>query len=131
MSRIDFDFLWTSCAFEHLGSLRAGLDFVVDAMRLLRPGGIAVHTTEFNLTSNWRTKRWGRDVIYRRRDIETLARRLRQSECLLEPVDFASGSHPFDFDYDTKPFMSAGKPHVKLKIGRFVATSILLVIRKT
>ncbi len=54
-----FDFLWSSCAFEHLGSLNAGLDFVTGAMRLLHPGGVAVHTTELNLTSNWRTKRWG------------------------------------------------------------------------
>jgi hypothetical protein len=125
-----FDFLWSSCAFEHLGSLGAGFDFVVAAMKLLRPGGVAVHTTEFNLTSDWRTKRWGCTVIYRRRDIEKLERRLQQSGCTLEPVDHDSGDHPFDLDYDTKPFTS-GKPHVKLKIRRFVATSILLVIRKT
>jgi hypothetical protein len=47
-----YDFLWSSCAFEHLGSLRAGFDFVTNALKLLRRGGIAVHTTEFNLSSN-------------------------------------------------------------------------------
>lgn len=125
-----FDFLWSSCAFEHLGSLGAGLDFVVDAMKLLRPGGVAVHTTEFNLTSNWRTKRWGHTVIYRRSDVEELGRRLKDLGLTLEPIDFDGGTHPFDLDYDTKPFAS-GKPHIKLKICRFVATSVLLVINKT
>ena len=42
-----FDFTWSSCALEHLGTLAAGADFVVAQMDCLRPGGVAVHTTEF------------------------------------------------------------------------------------
>jgi len=125
-----YDFLWTSCAFEHLGSLGKGLDFVVSAMKLLRPGGIAVHTTEFNLTSNWWTQPWGKQVFYRRRDIDRLDHRLKQIGCILEPVDFDRGDHPFDLDYDSKPFFLKGKPHIKLKVHGFVITSILLLIRK-
>ncbi len=41
-----FDFLWSSCSFEHLGGLDAGLRFVLESTALLRPGGVAVHTTE-------------------------------------------------------------------------------------
>ena len=48
----DFDFVWSSCALEHIGSLRHGLDFILHAMDCLKPGGWAIHTTEFNLTSN-------------------------------------------------------------------------------
>src|SRR5918998_283444 len=51
-----WDFAWSSCALEHLGSLEAGWDFVVSSARLLRPGGVAAHTTEFNVSS-------GRDTI--------------------------------------------------------------------
>lgn len=48
----DFDFNWSSCCFEHLGSLEAGMQFVVNAVeKTLRPGGVAVHTTEYNLLS--------------------------------------------------------------------------------
>jgi hypothetical protein len=50
-----YDFLWSSCSFEHLGSLDAGLSFVTHAMKFLRPGGIAIHTTEFNLSSKDKT----------------------------------------------------------------------------
>ena len=73
-----FDFNWSSCCFEHLGSLDAGMDFVIAAVEnTLRSGGIAVHTTEFNLTSNEHTVTEGPTVIYRRRDIDELVRRLR------------------------------------------------------
>jgi Methyltransferase domain len=65
----DFDFVWSSCAFEHLGSLQAGVDFVVSSMDCLRPGGLAVHTTEFNVGSNDATMAVGGTVIYRERDI--------------------------------------------------------------
>ena len=74
---LSFEFTWSSCALEHLGSLRAGLDFIVESMRCLRPGGIAVHTTEFNLISNDETLEIDWLSIYRRRDIEKVAAELR------------------------------------------------------
>ena len=48
----DFDFAWSSCAMEHLGSLQAGIDFLERQLRCVKPGGITVHTTEFNVSSN-------------------------------------------------------------------------------
>lgn len=125
-----YDFLWSSCSFEHLGSLDAGLQFVTNAMSYLRSGGIAVHTTEFNLSSNDETLTSGGNVVYRRRDIEDLDHRLRKIRCGLESVDFDGGHHPFDLDYDAAPFMQQGKPHIKLDLGGFVSTSILLIIHK-
>ena len=47
-----YDFVWSSCALEHLGTLQAGIDFVVKSASMLKPGGVAVHTTEFNVGSN-------------------------------------------------------------------------------
>src|SRR5258708_9821643 len=47
-----FDFAWSSCALEHLGTLAAGMDFVVAQMDCLRPDGVAVHTTEYLVSSN-------------------------------------------------------------------------------
>ena len=72
-----FDFTWSSCSFEHLGSLEEGLRFVGEQMRCLRTGGVAVHTTEFNVGSNTDTVREGPTVLYRQRDLLELARRLR------------------------------------------------------
>ena len=56
----EFDFCWSCCALEHLGSLSAGLRFIERSLDTLRPGGWAVHTTEFNLFSDAAQLRGGR-----------------------------------------------------------------------
>ena len=126
---IDFDFTWSSCSFEHCGSIHLGLDFVVNQMRCLRPGGIAVHTTEFNLTSNDKTLAEGGTVIFRKRDIGELVRRLEKDGHFVEPITYALGSSPGDKHVDTFPYAEA--PHLKLLLAeRFVSTSIALIVTK-
>jgi 2-polyprenyl-3-methyl-5-hydroxy-6-metoxy-1,4-benzoquinol methylase len=125
-----FDFIWSSCSFEHLGSLEAGLRFVVDAMNLVRPGGVAVHTTEYNVSSNNSTLTNGGSVIYRRRDIEDLAYALRGVGCALEPVEFEAGLDRQDIEFDFPPYFLNGRKHIKMLLGPYVSTSILLIIRK-
>ena len=125
-----FDFLWSSCAFEHLGSLEAGIRFVVEsADKYLLPGGWAVHTTEFNLTSNEHTVATGGSVYYRQRDIEELATRLEAVGCYLLPVDYDRGNHPCDNWVDTE-LLHNSNLHLKLQIGEYTLTSILLIIHK-
>ncbi len=123
------DFVWSSCALEHIGDLDAGLNFVVNATRLLKPGGIGVHTTEYNVSSNMETVTSG-DCIYRRQDIERLDYMLRKGRCGLEPVDFDAGVHPYDLDYDEPPYFQPGSRHIKLLLGGYVSTSMLLVVQK-
>ena len=125
------DFLWSSCAFEHLGSLRAGLDFVVNAMDLLNPGGVAVHTTEFNISSNTDTLETGPDCIYRKSDLEELDRELRIKRCGLVKLDLEPGSRTEDLDYDSPPYFQEGKPHVKILIGQYVCSSVILIVHKS
>lgn len=60
-----YDFTWSACAFEHLGSLGAGVDFVLASLKCLKPGGVAVHTTEYSVHDGWRTRDHGATVIYR------------------------------------------------------------------
>jgi Methyltransferase domain len=130
LPRDEFDFTWSSCAFEHLGSLEAGLQFVERSMELLRPGGVAVHTTEYNVSSNTDTITTGNDVIYRRRDLEWLDRRLRARGCGLASMDLNPGDHPYDLACDYPPYASHGRPHIKLWLGGFICTSVLLIIQK-
>ena len=75
----DFDFTWSSCALEHLGDLGAGIEFFLRQIDCLRPGGIGVHTTEYNVSSNSATVSKGHTVLYRRRDIEELAREIART----------------------------------------------------
>lgn len=130
LPRAAFDFAWSSCSFEHLGSLQAGLDFVLQSTELLRPGGIAVHTTEFNLSSNARTMESGDDVIYRRQDLERLDRQLRGRCAGLARLDLFPGDHPFDLTWDHPPYFQNGRPHLKLLLHGYVVTSVLLIIHK-
>ncbi|MEO8095823.1 MAG: hypothetical protein ABI632_12955, partial [Pseudolysinimonas sp.] len=119
----------SSCCFEHLGSLDAGMDFVVNAVEnTLRPGGIAVHTTEFNLSSNEHTVETGDTVIYRRRDIEALVQRLRDRGHTVKEFAVAPALHPWDFYVDTPPYTS--KVHLKLLLAQYVCTSAGLVIQR-
>jgi hypothetical protein len=125
-----FDFLWSSCSFEHLGDLESGLQFVLRSADLLRPGGVAVHTTEFNLSSGDATLATGDSVIYRQRDIASLARRLRLIGCAMERFDDFAGTEAEDIEYDTPPYYENDRQHVKLLLGGFVSTSCLLIITK-
>jgi SAM-dependent methyltransferase len=125
-----FDFIWSSCSIEHLGSLEAGERFVLEAMALVKPGGIAVHTTEFNLASNEGTLVDEDCVIYRRRDIEALDLRLRAAACGLSRCDFVAGDDINDINFDYPPYGQNGRPHISLLFRGHVATSLLLIIRK-
>jgi hypothetical protein len=122
-----FDFTWSSCAFEHLGSLAAGADFVVNQMRCLKPGGVAVHTTEYTVSSNEHTLETGGTVLYRRRDIEALVDRLHRAGHAIE-VDYTEGTTPEDLHVDTPPYTDI---HLRTTLGDYVTTSLALVIEKS
>ncbi|MBK3820718.1 methyltransferase domain-containing protein [Paraburkholderia aspalathi] len=123
-----FDFVWSCCAFEHLGSIRHGLDFVKNSARCLKSGGVAVHTTEFNLSSNDTTLEDPGCVIFRRRDMELLRDELEADGYLVAPFNFNAGSQPVDHHIDAPPYSSS--PHLKIKLDNYVATSIGLIVTK-
>lgn len=126
----NFDFLWSSCAIEHLGTLDRGMDFVRNAMRLLKPGGIACHTTEFNVSSLDDTITEGENVIYRECDIRGLSGELRKIFCVLEPMNFDPGDEPEDVLYDVPPYYENQRTHIKLELGGFICTSAMIICRK-
>jgi SAM-dependent methyltransferase len=122
-----FDFIWSSCSLEHLGSLKHGEYFVYNAMRCLKPGGIAVHTTEYNFSSNEETLDTGGTVLYRRCDIEQIVKRLQYRGHKIS-LDFASGDLPDDQFIDMPPYKH--DPHLKLQLLQYVITSMGLIIEK-
>lgn len=133
MTKIDadltgFDFCWSSCSLEHLGSLEAGMQFVENSLRCLRPGGVAVHTTEYNVLSNFATLTAGSTVIYRKRDILALARRLRAAGHEIT-LNLNPGAGKVDKYHDVPPYFQHGA-HLKLELDRFVTTSIGLIVTK-
>ncbi len=122
-----FDFCWSACSLEHLGSLGAGLDFVEQSVARLRPGGVAVHTTELNVDSDDATATEGPTVLYRRRDLRDLARRLEAAGHQVASFDFDPGTGVLDEFVDLPPF--ADEPLLRLSFRQFTTMSIALVIR--
>jgi hypothetical protein len=131
-----YDFTWSTCSFEHCGSLQLGLDFLERQMDCLRPGGVAVHTTEFNLSSNDATLADGPCVIYRLCDIEAVCGRLISAGHQVEPLDVDPGRHRLDRFVDEPPYcdwFTTPPPkikHLRLNLAGHASTSIALVIRK-
>lgn len=130
-----FDFLWSSCALEHLGSIKNGKDFIYNSLKCLKRRGIAVHTTEYNITSNYLTfdtfpKKF-KNCLFRQRDIEDIAKKLIAEGHDIR-LSFELGDSPEDKYVDVPPYKM--NPHLKLRIGSrfnpFVCTSYGIVIRK-
>lgn len=123
-----FDFNWSSCSFEHLGTLDKGFLFLKNQLKTLKPGGWAVHTTEYNISSNDETQENNSTVIYRQRDIEYIINELRNEGHFVEELDLSLGGLPEDFMVDTEPHQQ--KVHLKLQVDKYVVTSIGLIIQK-
>lgn len=122
-----FDFVWSSCALEHLGSLGHGKKFIYESIKCLKPGGVAVHTTEFNVSSNSKTVDFTETVLFRKKDIEEIVRQLRKDGYEIE-VSFNQGKGPADNHVDIPPYKQT--THLKLLIGKYKVTSIGLIIKK-
>lgn len=125
---IGFDFTWSTCSFEHCGSIDLGLRFLEEQMRCLAPGGVAVHTTEFNLSSNDATVSDGGCVIFRLQDIERVVGRLRAQGHEVEPIDLSTGTAELDLHIDPPPYSQ--DRHLRLELFGYASTSIALIIRK-
>ncbi len=138
----DFDFCWSVCAFEHLGSIEQGLSFVENAMNVLRPGGLAVHTTEFNFMNDAQTLDNWPTVLFQRRHFEELARRLTARGHDVAPLDFDVGDMPLDKFVDVPPYFhdqaialpkeweQGGAHHLKLSIDGFASTCFGIIVRR-
>jgi SAM-dependent methyltransferase len=122
-----FDFCWSACALEHLGTLAYGLEFIEQSLATLKPGGIAIHTTEYNLSSNDDTVESGAAVVYRQRDMISLAERLERAGHEVATFDFSPGDGLLDHYVDVPPF--ADEPVLRFLFASYTLTSVAIVIR--
>ena len=134
-----FDFCWSVCSFEHLGSIETGLAFVANSLRCLRPGGIAVHTTEYNLSTGDETIDFSSTVLFQQRHLNDLRQRLAIEGHELLALDLDPGSNPLDSFVDVPPFPGDPKPsslrlpdapHLRLSTDGFPVTSVGLIVRR-
>lgn len=125
-----FDFTWSACALEHLGSIEAGLTFIEKSLECVKPGGVAVHTTEWNFASEDRTLEDPACVLFLRKHFEDLAARLTGQGCIVAPFDFEVGSGFLDKFIDVPPYEHPQHAHLRLMLGKFSSTSFGIIVSK-
>jgi hypothetical protein len=121
-----FDFVWSSCALEHLGTLRAGLDFFERQIDFIEPGGIGVHTTEYRVEPDAGTLSEGPTVLYQRPQLEELTIDVRRRGHHMRTT-FALGTDPEDLHVDGKPFTNT---HLRMATMGFAHTSFGLWVQR-
>lgn len=133
-----FDFCWSSCAIEHVGGLELSKQFLKNMIKILKPGGIAVHTTEFNLWSNDETIENGFNVIYRRKDFEEIQKWMNDNKCEMV-LSFKRTQKEADTYLPLPPYVALPlypgldhdrRNHLNLILDNFVSTSYGLIIKK-
>ena len=99
---------------------------MLNMTRCLRVGGVAIHTTEYNVSSDTDTWTSGHDVIFRKSDLLQMQRRLEALGHRVEPFDFRTGDGPADLHVDEVPY--AQETHLKLRLGPYVSTSFGIIV---
>lgn len=127
-----YDFCWSICAFEHLGSIEAGAQFMENVIDTLKPGGVSVHTTEFNFANDHETIDNWPTVLFQGKHLADIARRLEAKGCRVMPLDLDVGSRPLDRFIDIPPYAhdthgaisrwSSDAAHIKLTVDGFPST---------
>jgi len=132
-----FDFCWSVCSLEHLGNIANGLKFIVNSLRTLKPGGVSVHTAEFNFGEG-KTITEGVTVLFQRRHFTQLAQSLRAEGFHVYELDFDSGKGVLDGMVDLPPYpphdhdspYASKYSHLKLSLWGYVCTSFSFVVKK-
>ncbi len=124
----EFDFCWSACALEHTGSIDQGLAFIENSLTTLKKGGVAVHTTEFNMSSDDDTIEAGGTVLFRKQDIRVLQRLLAIRGHRMLPLNLYPGATEIDAYVDVPPY--GNDPHLRLQVASWKSTSIGLAIVK-
>ncbi|MGC1298177.1 MAG: methyltransferase domain-containing protein [Alloacidobacterium sp.] len=138
----NYDFCWSICALEHIGSIQKGLDFIENSLNTLRPGGIAVHTTEFNFLNDEETIDDWPTVLFQKRHFTELVERLERQGHHVASLDFDVGDKPLDKFIDLPPYQfnwntnqrdiwMSESYHLKVTVDGFACTCFGVIIRKS
>jgi len=126
-----FDFTWSAGSFEHIGGLDKSIEFFRNQMKCLKPGGIGVHVTEYNISSDDETINAPNMVFFRNKDIQRMAECIERDGHYMEPVNFNRGDEPDDFEESKPPFkLGFNTPAITINLFGHLTTSIVLVVKR-
>jgi 2-polyprenyl-3-methyl-5-hydroxy-6-metoxy-1,4-benzoquinol methylase len=118
-----FDFIWSNCSLEHLGTIQLSEQFIGKSLEYLKPGGVAVHTTELNISPNSKPLESGWTVLFQQSDFERIAQRVRGLGYRVPAMTFAQGSLPADSVFRSSEPGQETLPLINYKISDELATT--------
>jgi FkbM family methyltransferase len=124
-----FDFVWSSCALGHIGGYQNGLDFILRSVKLLKPGGIALHTTELDVSPGESRFESPTLSLYREKDLNALIKNLNS-----EGYQVDHFSNVSNWDGESERFIDrepwGERPHIRIQVlGREVLSLVLRIHR--
>lgn len=136
-----FDACWSTRVVNGRGSIAKAVEFIEASLPALRPGGLAVHTFDYNFEPGEETLDDWPVVLLRRSDIEAMAARLRSRGHDVAPLNFDLGTGVLDRFVDVPPYAAgeglfdsrwadAPPAHLKLSIDGFACTSYGVIVKK-
>jgi hypothetical protein len=136
-----FDACWSCSVLNEMKSPEEAADTAIGAMDVLRPGGVAVHTTDFAFADDMLYSPRGA-LVFPRAFFERLADGLNGRGHVVTPLSFDLGRHPLDGYVDLEPFEvdaapawshlwaeGLGAPHLKMLQGEVRKTSFTFIVR--
>ncbi|MEM9706502.1 MAG: methyltransferase domain-containing protein [Pseudomonadota bacterium] len=121
------DFVWSTSALEHVGTHKGARDFVMNSAKMLKPGGIVVHTSEINLTSKEKTVELPTFYLWTRKSIEALRKDLRAEGYRIRKLNLHPGAGKADQIVNN--VLREG-PVMKRQKRGFAFTSFSIIIEK-
>jgi SAM-dependent methyltransferase len=118
-----FDFAFSFSSIEHFGGHKAATQSVREMARVLRSGGIAVITTELILNNV------AHPDFFRPKDLKQVIIKPSGLD-LIEEMDFSIPQAMIENPLDLKTDISNRFPHIVLKLGPAVFTSVIMFLRK-
>lgn len=128
-----FDACWSSGLLGQLDSFEQAEDTLMQAMDVLKPGGVAVHVADFAFAEPSPSVRPGA-LCFSRGFFEAVAKGLNGRGHTVAKLDFDLGRHPLDGYIDTEPFdetLFGGRfdvPHLKVLSGGALRTSFAMIV---
>jgi FkbM family methyltransferase len=124
-----FHFVWSSCALGHIGGYKQGLEFLVNSANLLMPGGIAIHSTELDVSPG--TDKYDSPTLslYRLEDLIECVEALRRNGFTVAELDidrkWNGKSEKF---VDSEPW--GERPHLRIDVfGREILSIVIRIER--
>jgi hypothetical protein len=137
-----FDGVWSCSVADQLSAVDLAAEKIVEAMDTLKPGGVAVHTTEFAFADDLVDQSPGA-LRFPRRFFQGVADTLNGLGHRVAPLSFNLGEHPLDAYIDLEPYAPTGseafetlwreglgEPHLKVLSHGVPTTSFALVATK-